>query len=111
MTIQMKKLLVDALMAVDSVGEFLKEKKEEDFKNDLLLRSAVERQLITVGEALNLASNEKEDLELDIPDLWAVVGLRNRLVHAYSLIDYEVLWNIIQKNLPALAQCLRKLLD
>lgn len=107
----MKKLLVDALMAADSINEFLKEKLEEDFKNDLLLRSAVERQLITVGEALNLASSEKEDLELDIPELWAVVGLRNRLVHAYSLTDYDVLWNIVKINLPSLAQRLRKLID
>ncbi|MEI6416461.1 MAG: HepT-like ribonuclease domain-containing protein [Verrucomicrobiota bacterium] len=111
MTPPIQKLLVDALMAADSVSEFLKEKTEEDFKNDLLLRSAVERQLIAVGEALNLASNEKEDLELDIPELWKVIGLRHRLVHGYDLIDDEVIWALAQSNLPVLTQRLRKLLD
>ena len=111
MTPQIQKLLVDALMAADSVSEFLKEKTEEDFKNDLLLRSAVERQLITVGEALNLASNEKKDLELDIPELCKVIWFRHRLVHGYDLIDDEVIWALAQSNLPVLTQRLRKLLD
>ncbi|HLB34441.1 MAG: hypothetical protein A3F67_02615 [Verrucomicrobia bacterium RIFCSPHIGHO2_12_FULL_41_10] len=110
MTLRVQKYLVDAQIAVSAICEFLEEKTFEDFTDNLLLRSAVERQLITLGEALNLASQEKENLELDIPNLPQIVGLRNRIVHGYNSIDYELLWIVIQTNVPPLHQRLIELL-
>ena len=110
MTPRTQKYLADAQKAAIAIVEFLETKSLEDFKNNLLLLSAVERQLIIAGEALNLASQEKEDLELDIPDLWKIVGLRNRLVHGYDIIRAEILWDVCKEKIPLLQKRLMELL-
>ena len=43
---------------------------------------------------------------------WAdIVGLRNRLIHGYDKVDFDVLWDIIECDLPGLIASLRKALD
>jgi len=37
-----------------------------------------------------------------IPDLRLMVGMRNRIYHAYDEIDFELLWDTIQTDLPEL---------
>lgn len=110
MTQRMKKYLVDAQSTVSSILEILKGKSQEDFFNDYVLCLAVERLFITLGEVLNCASQEKEDLELDIPDLARIVGLRNRMVHDYDTVRIEILWDVAQEKLPLLHERLTKLL-
>ena len=110
MTQRLKKYLVDAQSAVASILELLKGKSQGDFFNDYVLCLAVERLFITLGEALNCASQEKEDLELAIPDLARIVGLRNRMVHDYDTVRIEILWDAAQEKLPLLHQRLTKLL-
>ncbi len=110
MTLRLQKYLNDVQMAVRAISEFLKEKTQDEYFDDLLLRSAVERQFQIVGEALKLASQEKEDLELDIPELWQIIGLRNRITHGYDSIDDEALWDITQNKLPLLQTRLMELL-
>ena len=110
MTLQLQKYLTDAHMATTAISKFLEEMTQEDLMNNLLLRSAVERQFEILGEALNLASREKEDLELEIPDLPRIIGLRNLIIHGYDSVDIKVLWRISQINVPPLSQRLVELL-
>jgi uncharacterized protein with HEPN domain len=42
---------------------------------------------------------------------WAMVGMRNRLVHAYFGIDFEVIWQTVQQDLPPLIQSLERVLQ
>lgn len=110
MTIRIRKYLVDAQDATLAIADFLAGKTREDYFGSLLLRSGVERQFEIIGEALKLASQEKEDLELDIPELWKIIGLRNRITHGYWAIDHDILWNLVQVELPLLASRLERLL-
>lgn len=110
MTQRIKKYLLDAQETVASILEVLEGKAQEDFFNDFVLCLAVERLFITLGEALNCASQEKEDLELYIPDLPRIVGLRNRMVHDYDTVRVEILWDLVQEKLPLLHQRLEELL-
>jgi uncharacterized protein with HEPN domain len=67
-----------------------------------MLRSAVERKFEIIGEALNQAAMADEEAESAVPDLRKVVGLRNRLIHAYAFVNNLIIWTIVQEDLPAL---------
>lgn len=111
MTHRTKKYLDDALKAAEIIFQVLEGVVRESYFDDLSLRCTVERHFEIIGEALKRASQEHADLELDIPELWEVIGLRNRIIHGYDVIDDEMIWDIAQVNLPLLAQRLKKLLD
>jgi uncharacterized protein with HEPN domain len=67
-----------------------------------MVRSAVERQLEIVGEALNQFSKEAPELATRIPDLRAAVSTRNALIHRYRTIEPEIVWLTVTPRLPGL---------
>jgi uncharacterized protein with HEPN domain len=69
----------------------------------VLLRSAVERQLGIVGEALNLPSRTDPALASRISNARAIIGFRNVLVHGYDVVRDETVWEAITIELPVLA--------
>ena len=95
-------LLWDVCRAADAVADFTRGKTVGDYKTDRLLRSAVERQLTIVGEAVAQLSRLTPDLAQQIPDQVRVIAFRNLLVHGYDVVVDEVVWSIVQVDLPAL---------
>jgi uncharacterized protein with HEPN domain len=84
-------------------------KTRVDLDNDRVLGLALVRLLEIVGEAAGRVSEEARELHPEIP--WAqIIGLRNRLVHGYDAVDYDILWQIITDDLPALADMLETVL-
>ena len=76
-----------------------------DRRHQLAILKAVE----IVGEAASRVSAETRELHPDIP--WReIVGMRNRLVHAYFDIDLQVVWDPVQDDLPDLISRLEPLL-
>jgi uncharacterized protein with HEPN domain len=69
MHLRVIKRLEDASTACEKTEAFLRDVSRQAFVESDLLRSAVERQLEIIGEALNLASKEDENLVQKIPDL------------------------------------------
>jgi uncharacterized protein with HEPN domain len=91
------KHLVDA---ADAAATFVAGRSREDLDNDLMLQFALVRAVEIVGEAASKVSDEVKSC-LALP--WAaMVGMRNRLVHAYFDVDRDVLWNTVQVSLPLL---------
>jgi len=85
-------------------------KTENDFthfKRDIILQRAIERDLEIVGEAVKkiLALNP----ETHITSAKNIIGLRNIIAHAYDAVEPEMLWAIIQKNIPVLAKDLESM--
>ena len=76
-----RKYLHDILGACDALLEFVKGKSFDDYDNQLLLRSAVERQLMIIGEALNQAVHEDQDISDSIENVRDIINLRNVIVH------------------------------
>ncbi len=39
-----------------------------------------------------------------------IVGMRNRLIHGYGVVDIDVLWDTVMVDLPNLASLVERLL-
>lgn len=77
------------------------------FSTNIVLQRATERDLEIIGESI------RKILELD-PDISIksakkIIGLRNIIAHAYDSVDPEMIWGIIQINIPELACELKKI--
>jgi len=81
--------------------QLLESKARADLDRDRLLSLGVVRLLEIIGEA---AGRVPEEMRAQCPSIpWAaVVGLRNRLIHGYDAVDHDIVWEIIETDLPAL---------
>ena len=104
MTPRTRKRLEDAKDACARIGQFIEGVPFDRFQSSALLRSAVERQLEIVGEALGQAARDDESLVEAIPDLPRIVGLRNRVIHGYDTVDPELIWDVVQNKIAPLRQ-------
>jgi uncharacterized protein with HEPN domain len=103
--------LWDAREAAAAILEFVAGKTFEDYSNDRLLRSAVERQFEIIGEALNQLC-KIEPLWADrIPDVPQIIAFRNVLIHGYASVNDLTVWRTIGEFLPTLYETVTGLLD
>lgn len=72
-----------------------------DYDADRTLRLALVRLLEVVGEAASRIPVDFRDAHDEIP-WFGVVGLRNRLIHGYDEVDYDIVWRILKEDIPAL---------
>jgi uncharacterized protein with HEPN domain len=72
-----------------------------DLDSDRLLNLALVRLLEIIGEAANRIPEEEQTRHAEIP--WPqIVSLRNRLIHGYDSVDFDILWQIVTEDLPPL---------
>jgi len=109
--LEVRKYLFDIAQACDLLTQFTGGKTFTDYSADALLRSAVERQFEVVGEALNQALHQYPDLANRISDCRRIVAFRNRLIHGYAFVSDEVVWGVLETNLPTLRREVQWLLD
>ena len=89
--------------------EILRGKTRADLDNDRVLNLALTRLLEIIGEAANRVPDSVQEKYPHLPCL-QMIGLRNRLIHGYDVVDLDVLWDTIQDDLPALIVQLREAL-
>lgn len=95
--------------AVASATRFVEGRERSDLDTDDMLVYALARAIEIVGEAASRISQETRDSLSDIP--WAsIIGMRNRLVHAYFDMDRDILWTTVTEAAPAVADRLNLLL-
>jgi len=93
--------LVDIARAARLTRDFVEGIDQSAFQEDLKTQSAVLHQLLILGEAAKRLSQEFRNAHAQIP--WPLVtGMRDKLIHHYEAVDLAVVWNTIQKDLPAL---------
>ena len=79
----------------------------EDLDRDRVLCLALVQLVQIVGEAAGRVSSAARARYCDVPSR-GVVGLRNRLVHGYDAIDYDILWRVLTEDLVKLIPLLEK---
>jgi uncharacterized protein with HEPN domain len=77
-------------------------------KNETIQRAFV-RSLEIIGEA---AKQVPEDFRNQHPNVqWkSMAGMRDRLIHAYFGVDYEIVWDVVQTRIPELRQQIASIL-
>lgn len=103
--------LWDATEAARLVHEFARGKTEAEFGSDLVIRSAIERQLEILAKSLNRLRRVDAETGARVPGLDKIVGMRNILAHEYGDIDYEIVWRAATTSVPALIPVLSELVD
>ena len=98
------KYLYDMASGCAFLEHFIQERTSQDLLNDRGFRSAVERELQIIGEALTQLAKYHPTLVEHISEYQRIIAFRHLLVHGYDGIDHEVVWAILQYKLPILAQ-------
>lgn len=100
--------LQDMLSHANEAVTLLNDKSREEFSEERVLQLALTRLVEIVGEAANRVTDDTRQLHPEIP--WhRIVGMRNRLIHGYDVIDYNVLWDTVTSDLPPLIAALDKI--
>lgn len=98
---ELKSCLEDILHSIALIDTFFENVSSfEDYQQNLMLKSAVERKIEIIGEALNKAL--KIDANLAISNARKIVDMRNKLIHSYDDIDDIIVWASVKKYLPIL---------
>jgi uncharacterized protein with HEPN domain len=84
--------LADARDAAALIRQFVQGRTLADYRADPMLRSAVERQFESIGEALNQLAKTTPAPTEHIPDLRRMVDFHNVLAHAYAIVDDALVW-------------------
>jgi uncharacterized protein with HEPN domain len=101
-------LLWDMLQACRAVKRFVEKRSFDAYLNDLLLRSAVERQIEIIGEAASKVSVATRAANVDIP--WRkIIAQRNALAHEYGELKHELLWQVVTEHIPRLIERLERI--
>lgn len=98
------------LDSASAISSFIKGKNRSNLDSDRLLLSGILRELEIIGEAAGKVSQQTQDCFQDVP--WKqMVGMRNRLIHAYFEVDHDIVWNTVTQFVPSLATILQKIVS
>ncbi len=101
--------LLDILDSARAAMKYASGKTWEEFSTSPLLQDAIVRRLEIVGEASSRVSIATQKQYPQLP--WIEMkGTRNRIIHEYDSIELDIIWDIIQKDLPVLVSELEKII-
>ena len=103
--------LYDIRGCINDIYRFIGNKGKDEYDNDDLLRSAVERKYMIIGEALNRIKKVDLVVFMMIRESDKIIGFRNVLAHGYDEINDDVSWMIICDKLPILKNDIIKLIE
>lgn len=107
---EIKKYLYDILTSIDSINEYLGDKRDFfEYQKNKLLRRGIERELEIIGEAMNRALRLNPDLKIE--NARQIVDTRNWVIHGYDKVDDVVIWGIVSKHLPKLRDEIKDYLE
>ncbi|MGL1892246.1 MAG: DUF86 domain-containing protein [Spirochaetaceae bacterium] len=103
-----KVYLNDILKSMELTQEFIKGLSKDEFKYDEKTQFAVIRCLEIIGEASKRIPDDFRESNKSIP--WkAMAGMRDRLIHGYDVVDYEIIWTTVSRTIPTLITSIKDL--
>lgn len=103
-------LLRDMLDYARRAEAALNNRTRTDLDNDAVLAGALERFVEVIGEAASRLSQATRDAAGGFP--WhEIIAMRNRLVHGYFAVDFDILWTVVNDDLPELIAALEELVE
>lgn len=89
----------DILDCIGKIEEFVKDMEFEEFREDDKTTSAVVRKIEIIGEATKNIPSAIREKYTQLP--WAdMAKMRDKIIHFYFGVDYEIVWNVIKERLP-----------
>ena len=107
---EINKYLTDIAECCMNIRQFTMNKTFDEYCDDLMIRSAVERQFEIIGEALNRLLRRDESFKGKIGYAQEIIDFRNRLSHGYDFVKNDIVWGIIQEFLPQLEEEVSKIM-
>ncbi|MCB0168148.1 MAG: DUF86 domain-containing protein [Anaerolineae bacterium] len=96
--------------AINQIETYIATLDFPQFEQTRLVQDGVIRQLEIIGEASRNLSDEFRDDHAELP--WRqIIGLRNRLIHAYFDVNLGIIWEIVQVNIPQMKQTISSFID
>lgn len=83
---------------------------KDKFKSDETLRRAFVRSLEIIGEATKQLAPEIREKYSQVE--WkAIAGMRDKLIHVYFGVDYDLVWDVVSQKIPLLHKEIKKILQ
>ncbi len=96
------------LDAAQAAVSFAEDKTRVNLEDDLMFAFALVRAIEIVGEAASRVSKEEQQNYPQIP--WKnITGMRNKIIHDYFDVDYDVVWDTVRLRIPELIAELEKI--
>jgi uncharacterized protein with HEPN domain len=97
------------LESIGKIEEFTKGVSKKDFLDSVQLQDAVIRRIEIIGEATKNVPNGFRKKHSEVP--WSEIArTRDKLIHGYFGVDFNLTWDIVKKDLPVLRKKVEKIL-
>jgi len=96
--------------SIDNIESFSKDLSKEKFIKNKLRQSAIIRQLEIIGEA---TKNIPSEFRKKYPENeWSkIAGLRDKITHHYFGINLDIVWEVVEKEIPKLKENIKKIIE
>ena len=96
--------------AIKIIEEYVHGLSNDQFLSYRMAKDAVVREIEIIGEAANNISDEYQQSHPEVP--WGkMIGIRNKIIHEYFSVNFSIVWDTVQDDLPILKESVKKLLQ
>ncbi len=100
----------DILDAMEKAELLLEGVSYEQYEADFRINFAVIRALEIIGEASKRLPDSLRERYPEIP--WkGMAGMRDRIIHGYDNVDYQIVWDVVKKDIPTIKPLVQKVLS